>query len=74
MSAAAPPDRITGENAALEVLLLLAEADARWQDYRSAVRLLDMAERAAGELPDEFALKRARWVSLARLQHFRTPG
>jgi hypothetical protein len=50
--------------AAIEVLLLLADADARWWDYASAVRLLHAAAEAAGELPMEYELKRARWVRL----------
>ena len=41
----------TSCDAALEVMLLLAEADARWGDYPSAVRVLDMASRAVGALP-----------------------
>jgi hypothetical protein len=67
MSPAASPGVSRGENAALDVLLLLAEADARWQDYGSAIRVLDMAERALGALPGEYALKRARWVRLGQL-------
>jgi hypothetical protein len=50
--------------AALEIMLLLADADARWGDYRSAVSLLDTAAQVAGELPDEYAVKRARWARL----------
>jgi hypothetical protein len=50
--------------AALDVLLLMADADARWWDYDSAVRLLDHARDAAGELPLEYQLKRDRWARL----------
>ena len=57
--------------AALEVLLLLADADARWWDYASAVRLLDGAREAAGGLPMEYELKRARWVRLRDLRRTR---
>ena len=55
--------------AAFDVLLLMADADARWWDYDNAVRLLDHAEDAAGELPLEYQLKRDRWV---RLRHLRS--
>ena len=59
----------TDENhAAYEVLLLLADADARWWDYGNAVRLLDHAAEAGGGLPLEYEFKRARW---ARLRDFR---
>ena len=54
----------TSCHAALEVMLLLAEADARWGDYRSAVRVLDMATRAVRELPSEYGVKRERWALL----------
>ena len=54
----------SGRRAALEIMLLLADADARWGDYRSAVSLLDTADQVAGELPDEYAVKRARWARL----------
>jgi hypothetical protein len=54
--------------AARDVLLLLADADARWWDYESAVRLLEHASEAAGGLPLEYELKRARWARLRDLQ------
>ncbi len=54
----------TSCDAALEVMLLLADADARWGDYPSAVRVLDMAARAVGELPFEYGVKRERWALL----------
>ena len=53
------------------MLLLLADADARWSDYRSALRLLDHASAAAGGLPLEYELKRARW---ARMRDLREGG
>lgn len=56
------------KHAAYEVLLLLADADARWWDYGSAVRLLDHAAEAAGELPPEYEFKRARWARLRDLR------
>lgn len=54
--------------AAFEVLLLMADADARWWDYENAVRLLDHAQEAAGELPLEYQLKRDRWARLRDLR------
>ena len=54
--------------AAYDVLLLLADADARWWDYAGALRLLDHAEEAAGTLPLEYEFKRARWATLRDLR------
>jgi hypothetical protein len=48
--------------------LLLADADARWSDYSSAVRLLDHAADAGGGLPLEYEFKRARWIRLRDLR------
>jgi hypothetical protein len=53
-----------GRQAALEVLLLLAETDAGWGDYESALDLLDCAAAVARELPSDYELKRARWMHL----------
>jgi hypothetical protein len=53
-----------GRQAAIEVLLLMADADARWGDYRHAVSLLDSVEEIVGELPVEYAIKRQRWGRL----------
>jgi hypothetical protein len=51
--------------AALEVILLMADADARWGDYASAVSLLDTAAAVGeGRLPEDYALKRVRWARL----------
>ena len=58
--------------AAFYVLLLLADADARWWDYDGAVRLLDHAAEARGGLPLEYELKRARWARLRRLRQGRS--
>lgn len=57
--------------AALEVMLLMAEADARWWDYEGAVNLLDAAARSAGGLPPEYELKRARWMRLRDIRRTR---
>jgi hypothetical protein len=59
----------TDKQAAYDVLLLLADADARWWDYDGAVRLLDHACEAGGGLPPEYEFKRARW---GRLRDLRT--
>jgi hypothetical protein len=53
-----------GRQAAIDVLLLMADADARWGEYRHAVSLLDSVEEIVGELPVEYALKRDRWTRL----------
>jgi predicted dienelactone hydrolase len=56
--------QVDDKHAAYEVLLLLADADARWWDYGNAVRLLDHAADARGGLPPEYEFKRARWARL----------
>lgn len=56
------------KHAAYEVLLLLADADARWWDYSGAVRLLDHAAEAGDGLPLEYQFKRARWERLRDLR------
>jgi hypothetical protein len=60
--------QVEDKHAAYEVLLLLADADARWWDYGSAVRLLDHAAEAGGGLPPEYEFKRARWARLRDLR------
>jgi sulfide:quinone oxidoreductase len=46
---------------ALELALLLADYDARWGDYTSALHALDAAEALSGTLPPEYAAKRRDW-------------
>lgn len=46
---------------ALELTLLLADADARWGDYASALNALDAAEALQGALPPEYEAKRGMW-------------
>jgi hypothetical protein len=41
--------------------LILAEHDARWEDYEQALQALDAAEALAGTLPPEYEAKRRRW-------------
>ena len=57
----------SGHQAALDVLLLLAEGDARTLDYGGAVRLLDHAAEAGHGLPIEYQLKRHRWTRMRDL-------
>lgn len=49
--------------AALDILLLLADAEARWKDYRRAIDLLDQAEDAGCVLTPEYQMKRFAWDS-----------
>jgi hypothetical protein len=51
------PDHV----AALDILLLLADAGARWQEYERALDLLEEVEAVAGRLSPEYELKRLDW-------------
>jgi sulfide:quinone oxidoreductase len=46
---------------ALELALMLADCDARWGDYRSALTALEAAEALEGALPPEYETKRRQW-------------
>lgn len=46
---------------AVELTLMLADLDARWGDYRSALAALDAAEALEGALPPEYEAHRRRW-------------
>jgi sulfide:quinone oxidoreductase len=46
---------------ALELGLMLADLDARFGDYRSALQALDAAEAVQGALPPEYEARRRRW-------------
>jgi sulfide:quinone oxidoreductase len=46
---------------AVELALLLADCDARWGDYRSALDALDAAEGLRGALSPEWESKRRAW-------------
>ena len=48
---------------ALELALLLADGDAEWGDYETALASLDAAEALAGALPPEYEAKRALWLA-----------
>ena len=58
-------DLTSGQEVALEVLLVMADADARWGDYASAVRVLDSVTATFGSLPADYAMRRTRWANLA---------
>jgi hypothetical protein len=47
--------------AALDILLLLADAEARWKQYERALDLLFEAEEAGCILPPEYRMKRHLW-------------
>jgi hypothetical protein len=47
--------------AALDILLLLADAEARWRHYERALDLLCQAEDAGCVLPPEYRMKRHSW-------------
>ena len=47
---------------AVEIALTAADADARWHDYRAALRWLEVAEQLNLTLPPAFATKRRRWT------------
>ena len=51
---------------ALELALILADCDARWGDYRSALSALDAAEALEGALPSRYEVKRREWRSAER--------
>lgn len=47
--------------AALDILLLLADAEARWRQYERALDLLNEAEDAGCVLSPEYRMKRQSW-------------
>lgn len=54
---------------ALELALLLADADARWGDFHSALSGLAAAEALYGGLPPAYEAKRRMWMSHTRAGH-----
>ena len=64
---AVPGPRVSeGErHEALELTLLIADGDARWGDYRSALSALDAAEALEGALPPQYETKRRMWTAEA---------
>jgi sulfide:quinone oxidoreductase len=61
------PASDTEQDDAVELALLLADCDAEWGDYRSALDALDAAEALRGTLPAEFESKRRAWSAARRL-------
>ena len=53
---------------AVELALTAADADARWHDYRGALRWLAIAEHLGFTLPREIAAKREQWTAAERTQ------
>jgi sulfide:quinone oxidoreductase len=51
---------------ALELALLLADCDARWGDYDSALQALQAAQDLQGALPPEYEARRRQWIAAAR--------
>ena len=62
-----PPVSESEYEDALELALLLADSDARWGDYASALNALDAAESLRGALPPEYEAKRREWRAEGRL-------
>lgn len=58
-----PPVSDDEQQDALELALLLADADARWGDYASALNALDAAQALRGALPPEYEAKRRAWCA-----------
>jgi sulfide:quinone oxidoreductase len=54
---------------AVELALLLADCDAQWGDYRSALDALDAAEALRGALPPEVEAKRRAWRAARQIGH-----
>jgi sulfide:quinone oxidoreductase len=46
---------------ALDLTLMMADLDARWGDYRSALDALDAAEALQGALAPEYEARRRKW-------------
>ena len=62
-----PPVSAGEQEDALALALLLADCDARWGDFASALNALDAAEALQGALPPEYEAKRHQWRAEARL-------
>src|SRR5208283_3596914 len=56
----------TEHEEAVELALLLAECDAQWGDYASALDALNAAEALQGTLPAEYEAKRRAWQDAHR--------
>jgi sulfide:quinone oxidoreductase len=64
-----PPVSDEEQQEALALALLLADCDARWGDYASALNALDAAEALQGALPAEYEAKRREWNAECPLAH-----
>jgi sulfide:quinone oxidoreductase len=56
-----PPTSDEEQQDAIALALLLADCDARWGDYASALNALDAAEALQGSLPPEYEARRREW-------------
>ena len=61
-----PPTSDEEQQDALALALLLADCDARWGDYASALNALDAAEALQGALPPEYEARRREWRAKER--------
>jgi sulfide:quinone oxidoreductase len=60
-----PREAQAGHGEARELALTFALADANCEDYRSALRWLEVVEQLDGVLPPGFAQRRAEWLGRA---------
>ena len=58
---AQPAHTTDDHQAALDILLVLADAEARWREHARALELLDEAEDAGCVLSPEYRMKRHLW-------------
>jgi hypothetical protein len=65
----APPHWPTdqGHRDAIDTLLLMAEAETRWDEPRRAIDLLDNVEQIVGDLPRSYERLRQRCRDAAKL-------
>ena len=56
-----PREVQAGHREARELALTFALADANWEDYRSALRWLEVVEQLDGVLPPGYVERRAQW-------------
>lgn len=64
-----PPVSDEEHEDAVALALLLADCDARWGDFASALNALDAAEALQGALPPEYEAKRRAWHAEDRAAH-----